>query len=507
MLSSRHFFAAVLVAAVASQAAASLNPVFKTSVKIEKAAVAKIADNFPGSKGPALLVSTFGVELLGGLPSYAIKNLEFLLTGISDYQEVFEIEKSQKWTNYIGMAPESVGKNLVLTAGGFLIPIGGISTGKVCLFDVTDPKNVIKTTVSTDKKGWFYHQATWHDMNGDGRLDIVAARATAPKNPAGEMVWFEQPATGALSNATHEAVWPVHVSANGPDVGFILEDLDGDGKVEMVATQFFSAHVLAVYSCPLVQWGMCQPGDVVRTVIDDTNGPFFTVQRIDLNGDGKKDLLVTNNQDDKGTDGKGSVFAYEQPSSIDGLWTRHVLATGYVPIPSKLPSPGAHSKGSPGSAKAFEVKAGAGDKPRILVSGDDGGFVAVLTAASEDSSSWEYTQEFLCNSTGTIGTPDVGDVDGDGLADIFVPFYSENKVEMYTYAEAAAPAGPAAMCQQCLLKQDPVHLSPAYAWCYIDSKCHVVNDPFNPCAADQCTSAAKTSKCTCGSCNDAGCHK
>lgn len=321
------------------------------------------------------------------------------------------------------------------------------------------------------------------------------------------MVWFEQPADGALSNASYTAEpWTAHVTASGPDVGFALEDLDGDGKVEMVAAQFFSASVLAVYSCPEAQWSLCNTSNVVRTVIDDTSGPFFTVQHVDLNNDGKKDLLVTNNQDDKGTDGKGSVFAFEQPQkgSLAGTWTRRVLATGYVPIPSSTPSPGAHSRGSPGAAKAFQARTGASGKPQILVSGDDGGFVSVLTALSEDSGSWEYSQEWVCNSTGTMGTPSVADVDGDGFADIFVPFYSSNKVEVYSYEESTPPA-PSVACTACLLKEDPVHFSRAYNWCYKDNGCYVVGNPTNPCGATQCASAASTSSCSCTSCNDGGC--
>lgn len=505
MLLSRSCVIAVLCTLCLADAA--LNTKFKASVPVKQAAVAAIAPNYPHSNGPALLVSTFGVVLYGGSPSFAIPSVKDVMAGNATTPQ--QIEKSEVWTNWIDMAPESVAKNTVLTAGGFLVPIGPISTGKIALFDVTDPSKPIRTQISTDKKGWFYHKVVWHDMNGDGRLDLVAARATAPSPIAGEMVWFEQPTDGAVSNATFTAEpWKEHVTTDekGPDVDFIFEDLDGDGKPEMVATQFFSAQQLAIYSCPEASWTKCDKSNVVRTIIDDVNGPFFAIQRVDLNGDGKKDLLVTNNQDDKGKDGKGSVFAYEQPANgFTGTWSKHVLATGYVPIASLFPSPGAHSKGSPGRSIAFQAKTGATGKPQILVSGDDGGFVSVLTATSEEAGSWDYSQKYLCNSTGTIGSPTVGDVDGDGFADIFVPFYADNKIEMYTFEEAGEPFSPSEKCVACLLKKDPVHLSPAYTWCYKDNQCHVVGSPTNPCDAVQCASAASTSKCKCTSCNDPAC--
>ena len=424
------------------------------------------------------------------------------------------------------MAPASVGANLVLIAGGFLVcalpsgkslspscclqvPVGSISTGTICLFDVTDPEKPVRTQISTDKKGWFYHKVVWYDVNGDGKLDVVAARATAPSNPSGELVWFEQPQSEAVSNISFVAAgaWAEHVVVTGPDVDFIFEDIDGDKKPEVVACQFFSAPVLAMYSCPEPLWSQCNQTNVVKTVIDDKNGPFFSVQHVDLNGDNKKDLLVTNNQDNQGTDGTGSVFGYEVPSSASSSWAQHVLATGFIPNPTSLPSPGSHSRGSPGRAAAFHPKTSRSGKPAILVSGDDAGTISVLTAvASEDSSDWNYTQEWVVNSTGTIGSPAVGDVDGDGLADIFVPMYSANRVEVYTFEESGPSPAPSTECVACLLKKDPVHLSPAYAWCYKDSQCHVVGSPANPCSAPQCASAASTSSCECSSCNDGACQ-
>ncbi len=34
--------------------------------------------------------------------------------------------------------------------------------------------------ITVEKKGWFYHRALLFDVNGDGSMDIVTARATAP---------------------------------------------------------------------------------------------------------------------------------------------------------------------------------------------------------------------------------------------------------------------------------------------------------------------------------------
>lgn len=54
--------------------------------------------------------------------------------------------------------------------------------------------------VSVDKgnalfDGWFYHRAVLKDIDGDGLVDVLAARASKPLlgSPGGELVWMKQP--------------------------------------------------------------------------------------------------------------------------------------------------------------------------------------------------------------------------------------------------------------------------------------------------------------------------
>ena len=139
------------------------------------------------------------------------------------------------------------------------------------------------------------------------------------------------------------------------------------------------------------------------------------------------------------------------------------------------------------------------------MSGDDGGFVALVEpTAPGNTADWSYSIRYLANSTGTIGSPALGDVDGDGVVEAFVPFYSEGRVEVYTM-QGSPPPPPAGVCVACLLKKDPVGLSPDSEWCAVDGQCHLVGSPSNPCTSTQCSSAAKSSTCKCTSCNDAAC--
>lgn len=57
------------------------------------------------------------------------------------------------------------------------------STGDISLIHTWADADGIRSTtqkVSTDKSANFYHCAKWADVNGDGRMDILAARAYKP---------------------------------------------------------------------------------------------------------------------------------------------------------------------------------------------------------------------------------------------------------------------------------------------------------------------------------------
>merc|ERR1711920_189641 len=92
----------------------------------------------------------------------------------------------------------------------------------------------------------------------------------------------------------------------------------------------------------------------------------------------------------------GKVLAFEQPSAwtpVNANWIRHVLADGYLPKPKQPPG-----SGSPGIACAFHMVKD-DDKPHIVLSGDDGGVVDLLTPSSMTSrDNWTYSKETIYTS-------------------------------------------------------------------------------------------------------------
>lgn len=317
------------------------------------------------------------------------------------------------------------GSDTILVAGGFLVP--GHGTGEI---DAIDVKTKASVKLSTDKSGFFYHEAVLEDMNGDGQQDILTARAKIPtlefwEKKEAQLLWLEAPD------------WTEHVLLEGgPDVAFaVTRNFNGDSAPNdlpvIVATQFFLQPALAIYFCATVgakAWSQCAAGDLRNVTVDASEGSFFNVRIVDMNNDGVAEILATNNR----ADGKGGVFAYEVPAlnwrEAANPWTKHVLARGFAPISSLIPQPG---QGAPGIA--LPVKIPGVDKLAVVLSTDDGGQIVQLTPSSGAADDWTYAVDFVVNSTGTVGTPSVMDVDNDGYPELFIPHNKEGHLDMHTW--------------------------------------------------------------------------
>jgi hypothetical protein len=393
---------------------------------VKNVATLHVAKDLPGLPGDSLVGTTFG--------PFGKDNV-FVLGPLSAGQDakVYNVSDQFHWPNEAYQVSEDIkakgkltGGSFITVADGFLFP--GKQTGGIHLVEVGDGLAVKSVkTISEDKHAWFYHHSEWLDVDMDGVIDVVAARSIKPINPFAhtdsELVWFKNNGDGTWGNT--------EVIAKGPGVGFIVVDIDGDGKMEIIATEFFLHQQLAIYSCPEASWALCAgKQNVQETVIDSSDGPFFQNSWVDLNGDGKMDILATA-QNDKKTPGK--ILAFEQPSAPGKNWTRHVLADGYLPQP-KQPV----GSGSPGIAIAFRMDPSKAEKPTIVLSGDDDGVVDLLTPASQSQNDWTYTKQTLYTShTATSqGVTTIGSVlvaEGTGSPQLFVPSYAESKLMMFIF--------------------------------------------------------------------------
>lgn len=361
----------------------------------------------PGTQ--ELIVSSFGV--MGGdqIQSFAI-NPEQL--GQLNTLKARQLTSKLPWPNLTYPVPPEVrGPNFVAVGTGFLVP--GRTTGGVYLIDQVSGQY---ESLTKPKQDWFYHKVAWADMNHDGKLDIITARAKKPMfgPSAGELLWLEQPQTishiQSFAGGQQGQPWKEHLIAQGPDVNFEVLDLNQDGSPEIIASEFFAKKLT-------IHWQPSEGSEKWQSrTIDNDVGSAFDVLSHDLNGDGKLDLVVTNHEGNQ----KASVFAFEIPADFENQpWTKHVLLTGILTEVSAI------NAASPGSPLIWEIP---GQKPHILVAGDGSSKVHWLAPQNNFSDSWSYESKVMLDTESTVGTMALGDIDQDGEKELFVPAYDTHHV-------------------------------------------------------------------------------
>ena len=304
---------------------------------------------------------------------------------------------------------------------GFLVPghkNGGVYVMEMDASDVTKATNTVK--ISPDKDDFFYHMGYWVDMNNDGRKDFITARSNA-KAGDGELVWFEHPEDGL--NTTP---WNEHIVTKGPDVGIEVDTFsEYRDEIVVFAAEFFNQK-LSFYRVST------KTGELVegRTIDDTTILDAYSVALTDLNGDGKKELLVNNHEKDDKTAG---VFAYTVPSDImTGDFTKYTIANDFknafsLTVPNMAP-------GFPYAVWPNGFKKN--ERAHILVAGD-GDHKAHILAPSGDESKFEYTDYVSVDAKGTVGALAMADLDGDGWIEMYMPNYDKGYVEVFKLSGAA----------------------------------------------------------------------
>jgi hypothetical protein len=278
----------------------------------------------------------------------------------------------------------------------------------------------------------FYHLAKWFDMDGDGIKDLVTVRSGFKVSvlfclPAvGEVVWFKNP--GAAISPTVE--WEEHVIAGYPtstfasDITLDIYDFENDGVPEIIGTNFFTGNLISLYGAPVGQtWATVDTTTNLARIaqISSNQGSPFGLQVVDVNRDGRMDILATNHQTDNcaNTDPiSGKVYALEQPVGGDIFnqpWTARILKNNIRPnatFPTPASAPG---RLAPGLAQPFWPTPldEATGKPWILVGGDEAGKVWLLKPNSQSSTDWGYSSAVIFdindhygpNTTQTLSAP------------------------------------------------------------------------------------------------------
>jgi hypothetical protein len=190
-----------------------------------------------------------------------------------------------------------------------VLPQFGGKDSPTAWYELVDGK-FVRRTVSPGNHG---HGIGAGDVNGDRRTDVLT-----PKG------WFEAPADPRKGD------WKFHPAFGLESTGFMhVLDVDGDGRNDVI-TSF--AHNYGLF------W-MRQETDGSfgkPVMIDNTWSQAHAVTLVDLNGDGRMDLVtgkryMAHNGSDPGEREPLGLYWYQHRKSADGKrieWIKHILDYG-----------------------------------------------------------------------------------------------------------------------------------------------------------------------------------
>lgn len=136
--------------------------------------------------GPTLVISAFTGNPLAADGLSVIPHLDKTIRNFAGAVSV--ALPNPTWPNTITPFPKGTfapNQEGFLLGGGFLVPPKCLGSMNVVSLNETAPSESTLTKISADKGGvlsggWFYHEGQLLDMDGDGRLDVLAARAIKP---------------------------------------------------------------------------------------------------------------------------------------------------------------------------------------------------------------------------------------------------------------------------------------------------------------------------------------
>jgi subtilisin family serine protease len=282
---------------------------------------------------------------------------------------------------------------------------------------------------------WYFGSPLCLDVDGDGRNEIVQASmlwnddSNWPESRI--IIWNEDGTT--LPN------WPKAPSEDSLDIsasGLGVGDIDGDGDYEIVAVDDWSVLVYAFH----VETGELVEGDWPLSIGEWYAFIIGSPLLADLDGDGDSEIIVALDEESRDSDGLYAIqadgtflwqrrYTSEGPMSaadFDGDGDVEIALCGYGPGITRvytfiLDHDGQQIKrwrGGSEKGTAIVDLDGDGELELVFCTEDK-----VMAVHIDGSTVWDTRvgEELL----GEDGALSVGDVDGDGLSEVYVTSYVE----------------------------------------------------------------------------------
>ena len=250
------------------------------------------------------------------------------------------------------------------------------------------------------------------DVNGDGKPDLIVANNNG--NTVSVLLNTTLPGAAAPSFATQQTF----AGGNGP-VSVTAADVNGDGKPDLIVANQNdnTVSVLLNTTAP----GAATPSFTAQQIFATGNLPA-AVTAADVNGDGKPDLIVANESASTVSVLLNTTPAPATKFDAHSFAPRQTFATGNFPI----------------SVTAADVN---GDgKPDLVVANENDNTASVLLNTTLPGA---VTSSFAAQKTFATGTSPLSvtaaDVNGDGKPDLIVANQSDNTVSVLLNTTTGSP--------------------------------------------------------------------
>ena len=253
------------------------------------------------------------------------------------------------------------------------------------------------------------------DLNGDGVADVAAVNTGG-----GISVLLNTTAPGAVTSS-FAAAQPFTAGTSGRSI--TAADLNGDGRLDLVALSPADGTVLVLFNttAPGATTASFTAAQAFATVTGNPGSNPYAVVAADVNGDGRRDLIISN---------VGSA-------SVSVLLNSTVAGSN---TPGFLAAQGFGVGTNPHGVSAADVD---GDgKLDLLVANGAGNTVSVLrntTAPGATTPSFASHQDFAVGA-GSTGLG-VTDGNGDGRPDLVVANATDSNVSVLLSAQYVATVG------------------------------------------------------------------
>ncbi|MFI5252106.1 MAG: FG-GAP-like repeat-containing protein [Bacteroidota bacterium] len=244
------------------------------------------------------------------------------------------------------------------------------------------------------------------DIDGDGKPDIVVTNGSSNT----VSVLRNESAIGSITSASFDL--PITFATGTSPVGLALGDIDGDGKVDIV-TANGGGNSISIFR-NIATPGPITSGSLAGKVDFPTGSSPYDVVIGDLDGDGKQDIVVSNNS--------SNTISIFRNTSTPGIIASGSLA-GKVDFPS----------GASPRALAIGDMDGEG-RPDIVVTNDLNYTISVFdnhtTMGSITTGSFGARLDFTTGPRPYNGLV-IGDMDGDGKPDIAASDLNGNTISLF----------------------------------------------------------------------------